>query len=219
MADAVNNTGNVLDRITDSRTRLADSTETFLALLTTQLKNQDPLSPMDSSQFTQQIVQMTGVEQQLLTNDLLAALVGMSDGGLTGSVDLIGKTVTAQTGAANLADGKAEWKYTLPSDAAKMKVEIIDTTGKTVKTVDLTDVTAGDKTFTWDGKDQLGNTLQDGAYGIRFTGTDIAGAAVNPAVTLTGTVTGVQSVNGTIVVTIGGVKIPVTAITAVENAA
>ena len=56
--------------------RLAESFDTFLVLLTTQMKNQDPLSPMDSGDFTQQIVQMTGVEQQLLTNDLLKQLVG-----------------------------------------------------------------------------------------------------------------------------------------------
>ena len=60
-----------------SRASLADSEQTFLALMTTQLKNQDPLSPVDSNQFTQQIVQMTGVEQQLLTNDLLKVLVAV----------------------------------------------------------------------------------------------------------------------------------------------
>ncbi|OYX00481.1 MAG: flagellar biosynthesis protein FlgD, partial [Caulobacter vibrioides] len=78
MATAVSsqNTSSVLDRINNSRTSLATNKETFLQLLTTQLKNQDPLSPTDTTQMTQQITQMTGVEQQLVTNDLLAALVG-----------------------------------------------------------------------------------------------------------------------------------------------
>src|SRR3954470_21789824 len=81
----------IASRMASSKASLADSEQTFLALMTTQLKNQDPLSPVDSNQFTQQIVQMTGVEQQLLTNDLLKALVGMNDAGLTTSVGLIGK--------------------------------------------------------------------------------------------------------------------------------
>ena len=96
------------EKLNSSRNRLASSEETFLALLTTQLKNQDPLSPLDSNEFTAQIVQMTGVEQQLMTNDLLKMLVGMSDGGLSGSVNLIGKAVTAETSQAVIADGAAQ---------------------------------------------------------------------------------------------------------------
>jgi flagellar basal-body rod modification protein FlgD len=90
----------VTDKINNSRTSLANNEQTFLKLLTTQLKNQDPLSPMDSNQITQQIVQMTGVEQQLMTNDLLSMLVGMNDGGLTNSVNLIGKQVTTESARA-----------------------------------------------------------------------------------------------------------------------
>jgi len=71
------------------RTRLAENFDTFLTLLTTQLKNQDPLSPMDSTQFTQQLVQMTGVEQQLLTNDLLEKLVTNTGSGVSTAVSLI----------------------------------------------------------------------------------------------------------------------------------
>src|SRR5579863_9689138 len=70
--------------------------DTFLTLLTTQLKNQDPLSPLDTNQFTQQLTQMTGVEQQLLSNQLLQQLVNQNQGGgLTSAVGLIGKNVTA----------------------------------------------------------------------------------------------------------------------------
>ena len=73
---------------------LADNFQGFLTLLTTQLKNQDPTSPLDTNQFTQQITQMTGVEQQLLTNQLLQQLVTVQ-GGLTAGAGLIGKVVTA----------------------------------------------------------------------------------------------------------------------------
>ena len=77
------------------RTRMADSYETFMSLLTAQIKNQDPLSPMDSTQFTQQLVQMTGVEQQLLTNDLLEKLVTNTGSGIQTSVSLLGRDVRA----------------------------------------------------------------------------------------------------------------------------
>jgi flagellar basal-body rod modification protein FlgD len=82
MADAISsqNTSSVLNKINNSRTSLADNEQTFLKLLTTQLKNQDPLAPTDTTQMTSQITSMTGVEQQLVTNDLLAALVGMNTG-------------------------------------------------------------------------------------------------------------------------------------------
>ncbi|MCE3290273.1 MAG: flagellar biosynthesis protein FlgD, partial [Caulobacter sp.] len=206
----------VLDKISDSRGRLADSTETFLALLTTQLKNQDPLSPMDSSQFTQQIVQMTGVEQQLLTNDLLAALVGMNDGGLAESVNLIGKTVTATTGAATLDDGKATWAYNLPKAASDVTLEVIDSSGKTVASKALKAVGSGDQTFEWDGKTNLGADLPEGDYGLRITATDSAGAKITATQTLTGVVTGVQTVAGTQVVTVGKTKVPISSVTAVN---
>jgi flagellar basal-body rod modification protein FlgD len=217
MVDAVSSGTNVLDKISDSRGRLADSTETFLSLLTTQLKNQDPLSPMDSSQFTQQIVQMTGVEQQLLTNDLLAALVGMSDGGLADSVNLIGKTVTATTGAASLQDGKATWAYNLPRGANSVQLDVLDAKGNIVASKVLTATAAGNHSFEWDGKNNLGTQLADGDYGLRITPTDAAGAKFSAIQTLTGVATAVQSVDGTNIVTIGKTKVPISAVTAVSN--
>ncbi len=216
MVDSVSGTS-VLDKISDSRTRLADSTETFLTLLTTQLKNQDPMSPMDSSQFTQQIVQMTGVEQQLLTNDLLAALVGMNDAGLADSVNLIGKTVTATTGAATLQGGEANWSYNLPRAANSVKLEVIDGSGKVVRSQTLTQTAAGNQTFKWDGKNDLGTQLADGDYGLRITPTDSAGSKFSAIQTLTGVATAVQSVDGTNIVTIGKTKVPISAVTAVAN--
>src|SRR5437762_11530915 len=93
------------DKTALGRTSLAENFDTFLSLLTTQLKNQDPLSPLDSNQFTQQIVQMTGVEQQLLTNDLLKKLVGNTGSGVSTAVSLIGKEVRADSADAGLTAG------------------------------------------------------------------------------------------------------------------
>ena len=80
--------------LTNGLSSLAGNFQSFLTLLTTQLKNQDPTSPLDTSQFTQQITQMTGVEQQLLSNQLLQQLVS-AQGGVAQAANLIGETVTA----------------------------------------------------------------------------------------------------------------------------
>jgi flagellar hook assembly protein FlgD len=97
---------------------LAQNYETFLHLLTTQLKNQDPLSPLDTNQFTQQLTAMTGVQQQLLTNQLLTQIIGQNQADLGGSaVNLIGKTVTVETANTSLVDGAAEWTYRLDRQA------------------------------------------------------------------------------------------------------
>jgi flagellar basal-body rod modification protein FlgD len=206
MVDAVSSPNSVANRQASSRENLASSEETFLALLTTQLKNQDPLSPMDSNQFTQQIVQMTGVEQQLLTNDLLQMLVGMNDGGLTNSVNMIGKQVNTESSTATLTDGKADFTYNLPRAASSLKLEVVDSYGKTVRTIKPEDMTKGDKTFTWDGKADDG-TVQPagGKYTLKATASDVAGSTitVTPKSTLAGVVTGVASVNGVTMLTIG----------------
>jgi flagellar basal-body rod modification protein FlgD len=173
MATAVSsqNTASVLDRINNSRTSLTTNKETFLKLLTTQLKNQDPLSPTDTTQMTQQITQMTGVEQQLVTNDLLAALVGMNSGtGLSEGVSMIGKQVSAITDNSTLKNGKATFSWTQPGASTSLKVEIKNAAGKVVRTLVPDDQKSGDHTITWDGKDDAGAQLPDGGvYTIAVT--------------------------------------------------
>jgi flagellar basal-body rod modification protein FlgD len=118
MVDAVT-TSNASTRITSGSASLASNFETFLTLLTTQLRNQDPLSPLDSNEFTAQLTQMAGVEQQLLTNDLLTSLLAaQSAGGLDNASNYIGKEVTAAWSATSLEDGEATWTYELGGTAS-----------------------------------------------------------------------------------------------------
>ncbi len=219
MVDAVS-ANSVANRQASSRENLASSEETFLALLTTQLKNQDPLSPMDSNQFTQQIVQMTGVEQQLLTNDLLQMLVGMNDGGLTNSVNLIGKQVNTESSSATLTDGQAQFTYNVPRAATSLKLEVLDSYGKTIATINPDDMTKGDKTFTWDGKSTDGTEQPAGGkYTLKATATDVAGSTitVTPKSLLAGIVTGVTSVNGATMLTIGGRQVALSDVVSVTT--
>jgi flagellar basal-body rod modification protein FlgD len=188
------------------KARLAENFDTFLSLLTTQLKNQDPLSPMDANQFTQQIVQMTGVEQQLLTNDLLQKLVSNTAGGLDTALGLIGKQVRAVTTDAALTGGKAEWVYKLNSDAADVKVEVLDSRGQVVSATALSDVKAGDHDFTWNGKNALGQTLPDGTYTLRVSAKSATGETVDGSIFIEGVVSGVEQVDGQTMLTINGSK-------------
>ena len=200
------------------RARLAENFDTFLSLLTTQLKNQDPLAPMDSTQFTQQLVQMTGVEQQLLTNDLLEKLVGNTGSGVATAVSLIGKEVRADSDLAALSGGKAEWVYKLDRAASDVKIEVLDSKGRVVQTIAPSDNNAGEHTFKWDGKTAGGSTAADGVYSLRVTAKDSEGSAVPTGIVAQGVVTGVQQVDGQTLVTIGGAQIPWEKITLIRQA-
>jgi flagellar basal-body rod modification protein FlgD len=201
-------TGSTTDSGALGRARLAENFDTFLSLLTTQLKNQDPLSPLDSNQFTQQLVQMTGVEQQLLTNDLLKKLVSNTGAGVATAVSLIGKEVRAEADVAALKNGKAEWTYNLDRDASDVKLEILDEKGRVVSSVAPTENKAGDHKFTWDGKSAAGSTLPEGTYTLRVTAKDSEGNIVTSNVFADGLVTGVEQQDGTTYITINGAQVP-----------
>jgi len=204
----VTSTGSTTDTSAIGRARLAENFDTFLSLLTTQLKNQDPLSPLDSNQFTQQIVQMTGVEQQLLTNDLLKKLVANTGSGVATAVSLIGKEVRAEADTAGLKAGKAEWTYSLDRAASDVKLEILDEKGRVVRSIAPTDNGAGDHKFTWDGKSASGTPLAEGTYSLKVTATDSEGSTVTSKVFADGLVTGVEQKDGTTYITINGAQVP-----------
>ncbi|MDB5468086.1 MAG: flgD, partial [Phenylobacterium sp.] len=190
-----------------ARTSLATNFNTFLTLLTAQMKNQDPLSPMDSTQFTQQLTQMTGVEQQLQTNDLLKQLVSNTSSGISSAVSLIGKNVRAVSDTAALTAGQAKWTYSLDRAATDVKLEILDANGKVVDAQAPTDNAIGDHAFTWDGKGPTGSKLSDGVYTLRVTATDSAGAKVPSTTYVEGIVTGVEQVAGVPQITVNGGKV------------
>jgi len=197
---------------------LANNYQTFLTLLTTQLKNQDPLSPMDTDQFTSQLTQMTGVEQQLLSNQLLQQLVSANQGdSLQNGVGLIGKTVTSGNSTSTLTSGAASWPYTLPTGVASGTVKVLDSGGNAVFTGPLTNTAAGSDTYTWNGKTTAGTQLNNGGtYTLQVSATDSAGNAVTVNTGVNGAVTSAQQVNGVTMVTVNGVQVPVSSVNAVQ---
>jgi len=197
---------------------LTENFQTFLSLLTTQLKNQDPLSPLDSNQFTQQLVQMSGVEQQIQTNSLLKQIAGNTGAGISTAVSLIGKDVRAVSDTAALSKGKASWVYNLPSDAADLRLEIVDSAGKVVHAEAPADMKAGDHTITWDGKDMTGTQLPDGTYTLRVTATGAAGESLATTTYVDGVVTGVEQTNGQTLISINGGQVPWEHVTSISQA-
>src|SRR5437762_13123603 len=115
---------------------LAGNFQTFLTLLTTQLQNQNPLDPLDTNQFTQQLVQFAGVEQQLRTNDQLATMVSLQQTAQsTQALTFVGKTATVDGSTASLAHGSATWELGVPTNA-NVTISIDNSTGQTVFTGD-----------------------------------------------------------------------------------
>jgi len=205
--------------LNNSLASLASNAQSFLTLLTTQLKNQDPTSPLDTNQFTAQLTQMTGVEQQLLSNQLLQQLVNQSSGsGVTGAVGLIGQSVTASGSTATLQDGSATWQYTLGGTAANATVQITDGSGNLVYS-GAAPSGSGAQSFTWNGQNTQGQQQTDGGtYTATFSAATSTGASVPVSNAVSGTATAVEQVNGQTMVTIGGVQVPLSSVTAVTEA-
>jgi flagellar basal-body rod modification protein FlgD len=174
-----------------SRATIADNFDTFLQILTTQLKNQNPLDPLDTNQFTQQLVQFTSVEQQLKTNDFLEAMMSASQNASNAeAVSYVGKVVTAEGVKAELVDGQAKWNFGVEK-AASITATVKDKNGNVVF-VKQGNVNQGETIFTWDGIGSDGQRKPDGTYSISVVGKDSDGKIVNVATEMTGEVTGVD---------------------------
>src|SRR5712691_6604673 len=170
---------------------IASNFQEFLKLLTTQLKNQDPLSPLDTNQFTQQLVAFASVEQQLKTNTDLDKLVMLNKTSqATAALGFVGSQVTADGSTTQSKNGLAAWNITSPRPAAA-SVSIVDQNGNTVWTGQQT-LDTGTQSYSWNGRTSTGTIAPDGLYTIQITAQDAAGQSVAVSTQYTGTVTGVD---------------------------
>jgi flagellar basal-body rod modification protein FlgD len=155
-------------------TEIASNFTTFLKLLTTQLQNQDPLSPMDTNQFTQQLVEFASVEQQMKSNDSLSTLVSLDQAAQTTSaLNLVGATVVVDGSTTQLNNGSATWNLSVTKPATAT-VTIKDATGQTAYTGTF-GVNAGAQNFVWDGHGNNGTLWPNGSYTMAATATDASG--------------------------------------------
>jgi len=204
--------------MTGSRQTIADNFDTFLSILTTQLKNQNPLDPLDTNQFTQQLVQFTSVEQQLKTNEFLEALMLSSQNtGKTDAVSFIGKEVTAAGVKAELKDGFAIWGFEAMGAAADATVTIKDSLGNVVYTEEGS-LNKGKAEFRWDGVGSSGQRMPDGAYSIQIDARSLSGQLVAVTTSTTGKVTAVDLSGEEPVLTVGTGTIRLSDVTSVKTA-
>lgn len=185
-------------------TSLAGNFDTFLTLLTTQLRNQDPLEPLKSQEFTNQLVQFSSVEQNIATNRNLEQLNNLTFANFaTDSVSYIGKEVVAESPQAVLTNGNAQWDYELNGPADKVQIFIADSAGRLVNTAEFQNQ-SGNQTYKWDGKDPNGRQLPDGTYTMRIVAADANDNEVTSTITQSGVVTAVEFNNNTPVLTLNG---------------
>src|SRR6516165_2861341 len=171
---------------------LAGNFQTFLTLLTTQLQNQNPLDPLDTNQFTQQLVEFASVEQQLKTNDSLTTLVSLQQTAqATQALQFVGKTAVVNGNTAALTNSQATWELNIPA-ASTVKINIANSTGQTVYSNTYSASAGNNQACTWSGKGNDGTQWPDGQYTLTATATDSSGNSVGITTQLQGTVSSVD---------------------------
>jgi flagellar basal-body rod modification protein FlgD len=185
-------------------TTLAGNFQSFLTLLTTQLQNQNPLDPLDTNQFTQQLVQFAGVEQQLKTNDSLTTLVSLQQTAQsTQALGFVGKTAVVDGSTAALKNSAATWELSVPSNS-NVKISITNSTGQTVFSGNYSVTAGSNQAFSWDGKGTDGTQLPDGQYKLTATAADSAGNSVAVTTQIQGVVSSVDLTQSPPLLTING---------------
>ena len=177
--------------------KLAGDFSRFLTLLTTQLQNQDPLNPMNSSEFTNQLVQFSQVEQAINTNQKLDNIVGLQmANSLSSTLGYVGLDISYTASEFSHAHDQPESiTYALDSAATSATATVTDDKGNFVYQTNV-DTTSGKNTFNWDGKTAFGTTAPDGTYSIRIDALDSAGKPINATTVVSGTVKGIETQNG-----------------------
>lgn len=200
------NTETALDK---SRTSLATDFDQFLLLLTTQLQNQDPLDPLDSNEFVQQLVSFSGVEQSIATNANLEILIALNMAAQAASaVGYLGTTVEASGDQIALVDGEARFVYTLSDNAASTSIVITNDAGENIF-VGQGNITAGKHDFVWDGRDGSGSLQPDGIYKIKVSGFAPDETLLSIPTIIGGRVTGIETVDGGTRLTVNGIGVPI----------
>jgi flagellar basal-body rod modification protein FlgD len=197
-------------------TSLSSNFGDFLNLLMTQLQNQDPTSPLDSNQFTSELVQFSSVEQQINTNTSLTQLIQLTQGGeVMQASAMTGKQVTVTSTQVPLQNSTGTINFTAPG-AEPVAIAIYNSSGAQLYDAALTSVT-GQNTFTWNGTDSAGNTVPDGAYNVAVIGANSNGSTAALPFTVTGTATGVLSNSTGMQLELGALNVPFSAVTSVGN--
>ena len=200
-----------------TRSTLAQNFDSFLNLLTTQLKNQSPLDPLNANEFTQQLVQFAGIEQQLKTNESLTALLAASKtAGMAGAIGLIGATVSADGRTTQLQNGAAQWGLTVPRSVTNAVVTITDSVGNVVFT-ERRAFSAGVQSYSWNGRNSAGAVAPDGEYKVNIAALDPAGQTVSISAEMRGVVTKVDLTGTEPTITVGNISLPLSKVKTIQR--
>lgn len=201
------------------RKQLAGNLNQFLTLLVTQLQHQDPLDPMDTNAFTQQLVEFAGVEQQIQQNANLEKLIAAQSAAQVGAMSsYLGRTVETAGPLLPLQDGVASGTYTLSDAAAEATLTIRDATGKIVHQ-EAVDPASGRHSFAWNGLDQDGTHLADGTYLVEVAATRRDGAPIETKTTVFGRISSASFADGDTTLLLGDTPVATDAILALRETA
>jgi flagellar basal-body rod modification protein FlgD len=169
---------------------LTDNYQTFLNLLMTQLQNQDPTSPMDTNQFTTELVQFSSVEQQINTNTSLTSLIQLTQSGqVMQSSAMIGHTVTVNSTEMPVQNGTGQIRFTAAS-AGPVTISVFDSQGNSLGNSTV-NAAKGTNAWSWNAVAGNGTTEPDGPYNVTVTSTDATGKSTSVPFVVVGTATGV----------------------------
>ncbi len=176
----------------------------FYNLLIKQLQFQDPLNPVENTEFTAQLAQFSSLQalNSMQTSMETLSALQASTNNLT-ALSLIGKHVVAQGNIVNYSGANETLNFSLDDDAQTVTVKIYSSDGKLVRTDEMTRVSSGDSEYTWDGRDDEGNTLSQGKYYFAISAEDYEGNSVITTTYAKGQVTGVKYDGGNTYLTIG----------------
>jgi len=191
--------------------------EDFLQLLVAQLSAQDPLNPMDSREFSAQLAQFSALEQMTNVNSTLEDLVAAQQAmGNSSMISLIGKLVDIPGNSIEHTQGETtNLTYSLDAKASSTKIEIFDSTGKLVNTLNGQSAEGSNLTI-WNGLDSQGKPVGSGIYTFKIKATDSSGKLVTAETFTTGLVTDVLFEKGGAFAVVNGQKLPAAEITRVS---
>jgi flagellar basal-body rod modification protein FlgD len=199
--------------------QLSGNFDEFLQLLTTQLQNQDPLDPLDTNSFTQELVEFSSVEQQIDMNTNMQTLISLQQATTdVAALQLVGSTVTVNGSGATLSNATnspATWSLNA-SAPGTANITITNSTGQTAYT-GTTTLNGGTQSFSWNGKGNNGVTWPDGSYTIAITATGANGQPVTVTTQVQGVVSGVNMSASPPTVTVSGQTVPISSILSVGN--
>ena len=187
--------------------QLTANFDTFLTLLTAQLRNQDPLEPLDTEQFTQQLVQFAGVEQSIQTNQNLEALLALQTASSNETaLALVGRVATVDSDTSALsAETPAQWRFTLPQRVESATAQVFDQRGALIAEFDApTD--AGAHNIAWAGQTSNGGRAPEGTYRVVINALSAEGAPVEASISTRGRVDAVAFDNGVAAIEIAGTR-------------